>query len=315
MAATHVVVCGACGRSCRWSGGLDLNCSHYFHVVDGTDSVCYKLRNFDQSVETGNFQANQAGEDFALTLTVDLHQPDTLMGFSDGAGVRLMLWERGDVMPLKSSQSCALAPGFEHFVAIERHVVQRMSPPYNDVDCIQDANFTMQTCLRWCWERDYYVNCSCYSSETFASTCTICDHLTCVNRERREFFAGNCDCKFPCREVLNTASVTSLAYPADNRVSAVARMFEYGENETVLRKNVLKVSLFFKRMEEVHSVEQAAVSGVQVISDIGGALGLCVGASLITLVEFCEFFAMQAGKLCRRRRPTAVTSIEVKQAA
>ena len=52
------------------------------------------------------------------------------------------------------------------------------------------------------------------------------------------------------------------------------------------------LNVYYNRMVTTVSKETAAITGWQVISDLGGSLGLCLGASLCTVVEFLEFFSM-----------------------
>ena len=56
-----------------------------------------------------------------------------------------------------------------------------------------------------------------------------------------------------------------------------------------MKEHYALVTVFFETMEYTKTVQRPAVSYQSVISDIGGLLGVTLGASIITVVELAEF--------------------------
>ena len=63
-----------------------------------------------------------------------------------------------------------------------------------------------------------------------------------------------------------------------------------GLTEQELLRNYAVLQIFFSTLQYVDVVTSPAYSVVTLLSDIGGALGLMLGATILTLYECAEFF-------------------------
>ena len=50
--------------------------------------------------------------------------------------------------------------------------------------------------------------------------------------------------------------------------------------------------MYYRTLEVTEVTQNPALTWWQVLSDLGGALGLCLGASVVTAFEFAEFFCV-----------------------
>ena len=57
-----------------------------------------------------------------------------------------------------------------------------------------------------------------------------------------------------------------------------------------MQDNLLAVNIYYKTLEVTEVKQNPSLTWFQVLSDLGGALGLCLGASIVTAFEFIEFF-------------------------
>ena len=290
--------------SCRWQRGNDeINCSRYFELVMTFDGYCYELINYDESPETNDFTAHQAGVDFGLFLAIDIHQEEALIGSrSDGAGVTALLRERHTPINNVLHDFVSLSPGFEYNMAIDKHVTKRLPPPYSDVTCESAPGYTQSSCIEQCRWRAGYQGCSCWSDVSGVKNCTFCSQFTCHNRGDRTYYEGRCQCKPACEETTYQMSVTSLRFPSQLEEEKTIERYRHKYNVTGLRENAVSLRVYFNRMDHTVSAEKPALTATQVVSDLGGSLGLCLGASLITLFEFLECCAQSVSKCCRRCR-------------
>ena len=292
---------------CRWQRFDNFTCSSFFEIFPTNYGVCYKIKNFYRSIP-------QAGQDFGLFLILDLNQPEVLLAeSSEGAGVQLVLFEPGKEMPLERQNSYSLAPGFEHYVALEKHVTKRLSTPYNDLPCVSDADYTQGVCLNDCLMRSVWSDCECFLGTETYDTCTLCDFLRCYNYLAPDFYSGNCNCSLACTEVKYKATVTSQKFPSEVKRQVVSEQYfrHYEGNATLLDQNAMQIFIYFNTLDVTQSEEKASLSMTQVVSDLGGALGLCIGASVVTIFEFIEFCGALIVKRLKRNQVRLFTARKV----
>jgi len=78
-----------------------------------------------------------------------------------------------------------------------------------------------------------------------------------------------------------------------------------GATPAVMSNNTLTLEIYFSTLQYVDVVSVAAYSLMALLSDVGGALSLLLGATLLTVYELLEF-SVQLGHhvTVTRRRPT-----------
>jgi len=78
------------------------------------------------------------------------------------------------------------------------------------------------------------------------------------------------------------------------------------ELQKYIEENVLVVQFFFQEMKEEKVGQEKSYDHFKLIGDVGGQLGLLLGASVLTLVEFVDLFFFtlyhQLLRLYRRNR-------------
>ena len=124
-----------------------------------------------------------------------------------------------------------------------------------------------------------------------------------------------CDCPYACSESTYDYSISSTEL-ANEYVVTQAQINDWQyQNKTSIQQNYVSVQIFFRSLTETIVAEIPEVTLVDMFGSIGGQLGLCVGASLITFAEFLEFTGVTLVKFCRRRRQRHADVIKVKPAS
>ncbi|XP_070576332.1 acid-sensing ion channel 2-like [Ptychodera flava] len=105
-----------------------------------------------------------------------------------------------------------------------------------------------------------------------------------------------CVCPQSCREIYYEERMSMSLWPSNIYLKNLLRTIHSLNNKTLnindkysTRENLVSLAVYFEelnydRMEELPSYEL-----FQLVSDIGGALGLFIGLSLLTVFEFFEF--------------------------
>eukprot|EP00794_Sanderia_malayensis_P009292 gene9292-10273_t len=174
--------------------------------------------------------------------------------------------------------------------------VERMFGKYSEDNCIALCYF--KQCLEVCNDLMPFVR-YLFPKMSF-------DHSTEKSRPCAEnFFAFQfnmeaCKCNAPCFEVVYEKTIHTMQWPQGNqlqqlkdaiRQSPINQSFQHLTEED-FKKNFIRLQIKFPR-SIIHLMEEEALySAGSFVSEIGGLMGLFLGASLISLVEV--FFVIMA---------------------
>ena len=166
---------------------------------------------------------------------------------------------------------------------------------YNDCKNTCEANFIKNKC-----------NCSLIISKNTTRICYLDDQLfqsdfECINSAFKQFSIdslniNNCDCPIECKRTFYTYSSSYSLFPTrkyseyiletDSFKSKYPNITTYEE----LKKNIARVEIFFDDMTETVIEESVKTEMSDLISNLGGILGLFLGLSFLSLIEFVEVF-------------------------
>ncbi|KAB0399293.1 hypothetical protein E2I00_003111, partial [Balaenoptera physalus] len=98
---------------------------------------------------------------------------------------------------------------------------------------------------------------------------------------------GPCFCPTPCNLTRYGKEISMVRIP--NRGSARYLARKYNRNETYIRENFLVLDVFFEALTS-EAMEQRAAYGLSaLLGDLGGQMGLFIGASVLTLLEILDY--------------------------
>ena len=196
--------------------------------------------------------------------------------------------------------------GFNNF-AIEREFVEKLGMPYNDCIKQKEYNFnayhksdlflqyfiqnnksySQKDCLDLCIEQVIITKCNCYSQ--LLGSLQQCNKTDCVDdfiikyATQRLQFPDNCldQCKPECD--LNSLKIEH------NHISLVSDEFKSVYNIT---KNdtdkIVSINVFYSDFKFTIIKQIPKMSLIDLISNLGGLLGLFVGISFLTFIEIIQ---------------------------
>ena len=80
-----------------------------------------------------------------------------------------------------------------------------------------------------------------------------------------------------------------MKFPDNFTVNAMSQYGVQASDYEDFKSNVVSLRLFFNSMKMEVTTQKPAMAPVQLFSQIGGLLGLFIGASMMTLLEFFDF--------------------------
>ena len=198
----------------------------------------------------------------------------------------------------------AISTGSHSFIGLKKHKQSILPKPYAESNCVDTRNYNRLACLEKCnnlaeWTSEPNCSCDIYLSEG-ERACTMYDLFFCVwtyqfnnyLENNRASQAEQCDCPHPC-DVVHYDQVVSTVSLSSPQVNFRARVDNWPhQNATEIEDNYVSLLVYFRSFTETHTLEKPAMEIYDVFANIGGQLGLCVGASLITIVEFLELLAI-----------------------
>ncbi|XP_033631955.1 acid-sensing ion channel 2-like isoform X1 [Asterias rubens] len=295
---------------CKWRSSVNCTFQNFTQVL--TDfGVCYTFNNPPDKASA--LRVQETGYDSGLYLRLNLEQYDYFFGTSKGAGFKVMIHKQGEY-PFVKQLGFAVSPGFETLVTLKSTQLVNLEKPYVsqcvEENFIEGFKYTVETCQALCKMTHIVNRCGCKTSDLPAGPdldtvrfCTYGELERCVQPELRKWHfisdvVDHCNCSLPCHRQVFTPRISEVFWPAEHISKALQEAFN--SSESFLRRNIIDLVIFFEELnyEEIRQVPDYTITDL--LSDVGGYMGLMVGASLITFLEFVDFLVVNLIEYCRR---------------
>ncbi|KAL9964428.1 hypothetical protein ACROYT_G028070 [Oculina patagonica] len=290
---------------CTWNGE---HCSYRnFTAVLTSMGLCHTFNSGKDGQPI--LKVQQAGTDSGLHLILDVQQYDYgATGFR--AGLKILIHHQ-ETPPIVSQLGFAVGPGTSTYAAIHEQRVINLPAPYesncldkNETNIPGYSKYTTLACMLTCQTKYVVRKCGCRDvgmpDVGNASVCSPLESIDCVHKEKGNFQklkGRKCDCPVPCDIVSFKPVLSYAAFPNDQYVVRLNELNTDGNNvsantlkgiQEYISQNMLELTVYFPELN-YHLIEQKpAYDSESLLGEIGGQVGLCVGASLLTVLEFCD---------------------------
>ncbi|CAH1252952.1 ASIC5 [Branchiostoma lanceolatum] len=210
---------------------------------------------------------------------------------------------------MMDTQGIALAPGNHAFIAVKQILYENHVPPWGvcqDLQLEYYDTYTLNGCYLECRSKHVLRNCSCRSYD-LPGTEPSCDPptmFTCVKAVLDQVTRGElkCNCPVPCSMTSYSTSVSYAGWPNIHTRDFVGPSL--GMEPSYLGENAVVFSVYYEKLNYQKIRQLKAMDEGQLSSNIGGMMGLFIGASLLTLLEVWEYLWQRLkGLLGQNRRP------------
>ncbi|CAH1776112.1 unnamed protein product [Owenia fusiformis] len=306
-------------QSCSFNG-YECEASNFEEFLNTEYGNCFTFNN-KKSRKGESLRSTKAGYQHGLNLVLYLDGRNYMPGITQGSGAILVVHEF-DTTPYPSQAGIAINVGTETRLALKMVDIKRLGGIYGD--CTFDSTwekdygalYTQQSCIETCQHRGIMELCGChvhgykeYYPIHFRSNGTLCEtdaELLCAFKLKRDYLKGNytCDCNQPCDERIYEYSTSSNDWPHTAYEDTVKELgcSDDVDDEKIcedvsspqfnVRDDYLSLRLFYQTLNYESIEEELDYSIANFLSDIGGTVGLWIGASVLTAVEGLEMVAL-----------------------
>ena len=279
------------------------------------------------------------GPNYGIEFVMYVNQSDTIDNFIyKDHGILVILHSHED-FPQFWFDGFLINSGMSHQLRIEKSDIVRLPEPYPS-HCMKEyppclykfpGKYTVSSCLTACyfqrmlkacgatmrgWEEYQYENMS-DQIEKYKRDMSEKDRRQCMD-DLQHWFIGNiseCDCHVACEERRYKHVNTPRRWPGKSVEKHLKTGFQaaFGQNITSeeIMDSFYRIKLYYSKLEYNTINEKPAYSWDQILSDLGGQLGLAIGASILSLVELVVLAILKC--YSRRKKCTTVITVQEKQ--
>uniref|UniRef100_A0A8C9Q899 Acid sensing ion channel subunit 3 n=1 Tax=Spermophilus dauricus TaxID=99837 RepID=A0A8C9Q899_SPEDA len=287
-----------------------------FTVIFTRMGQCYTFNSGANGAELLTTPKGGAGN--GLEIMLDVQQEEYLPVWKDmeetpfEAGIRVQIHSQEEP-PIIDQLGFGAAPGYQTFVSCQKQQLSFLPPPWGDCSSVSlDPDFEP--------ELSDPLSPSPSPSPNPPYSLMGC-RLVCETR----YVARKCGCRMMHMPggapVCSPQQYKDCANPAlwiPSRAAARYLARKYNRSEAYIAENVLILDIFFEALNFETVEQKKAYEVSELLGDIGGQMGLFIGASLLTILEIldylCEVFRDRVlGYFWNRRRSQSHSSTTLLQ--
>ncbi|XP_012374876.1 acid-sensing ion channel 1 isoform X2 [Dasypus novemcinctus] len=299
--------------SCHFRGEV---CSaEDFKVVFTRYGKCYTFNSGRDG--RPRLKTMKGGTGNGLEIMLDIQQDEYLpvWGETDEtsfeAGIKVQIHSQ-DEPPFIDQLGFGVAPGFQTFVACqEQRQLIYLPPPWGTCKAVtMDSDFfdsySITACRIDCETRYLVENCNCRMVHMpgDAPYCTPEQYKECAD-PALDFLVEKdqeyCVCEMPCNLTRYGKELSMVKIPSKASAKYLAKKFN--KSEQYIGENILVLDIFFEVLNYETIEQKKAYEIAGLLGDIGGQMGLFIGASILTVLELFDYaYEVIKHKLCRREK-------------
>ncbi|XP_040926685.1 acid-sensing ion channel 1B isoform X1 [Betta splendens] len=248
-----------------------------------------------------------------LELMLDIQQDEYLpvWGETDEtsfeAGIKVQIHTQ-DEPPFIDQLGFGVAPGFQTFVSCQEQRLTYLPPPWGDCKSTpMNSDFfntySITACRIDCETRYLVENCNCRMVHMpgDAPYCTPEQYKECAD-PALDFLVERdndyCVCETPCNLTRYGKELSFVKIPSKASAKYLAKKFN--KTEQYISDNILVLDIYFEALNYETIEQKKAYELAGLLGDIGGQMGLFIGASILTILELFDYlYEVIKFKLCR----------------
>ena len=261
-------------------------CKNDFVPIITNLGYCYSF-NAREPLEYVRMTGTRAG----LYLLINIEQAmEYIASFNGNAGVRIAIHPQG-ILPEPDERGIAVPPGKNGYISLktiytdDQTKKSQCTSHDSSLEYFPNFTYSVSSCRANSELKNNVKHCNCLDSRAThfppnINKCTISD-LCCGLSAL--FALDSSKCQPSCRRKEYQASVSYADFPSIDLGLSIANRYNISIDQVY--QDILAVNIYFEDLAITKSETTNSYSFVALLSDIGGQLGLFVGASVISMLE------------------------------
>ncbi|XP_078483018.1 acid-sensing ion channel 1C isoform X2 [Ciona intestinalis] len=288
-----LLACNYRGRFCN---------ADNFTTVYTRYGKCYT---FNSGVKQPPLKTLKGGVDNGLELLLDTQQNEYMPVWKETdeitieAGFKVQIHVQSEP-PFIHELGFGISPGFQTLVSTQEQRITFLPNPWgkcrNGFDKSEHyhfPNYSISACRISCETLYVYLHCNCRMIHMPGKEryCTPEEYKTCADKALDFLVMTDdqlCVCETPCEVIRYNLEMSTLQLPSTQASSYLA--YKYQVSEDYVRKNFAKLNIFFEALNYETIEQKVAYEIPGLFGDIGGQMGLFIGASILTILELVDYF-------------------------
>jgi hypothetical protein len=216
---------------------------------------------------------------------------------STAAGLSVLVHDQ-DQYPFTDSLGYTIQAGSVTTISITYMEMSRLTYPYGDCSdekpagYLYDMVYSTEGCQRSIMQEKIISTCNCYDpnfpvlpNNTYPA-CVIPQDMECWKNVTNS--TESADCSQPCNEAMYTITTSAAKWPASSSnfmPGCVEGMYNQSCQETY-DENMMMVEIYYEKLNYESVSESPDVPISIMLSNLGGLIGLFLGMSVVSLIEF-----------------------------
>ncbi|XP_078662536.1 acid-sensing ion channel 2-like isoform X1 [Branchiostoma floridae x Branchiostoma belcheri] len=283
--------------NCEWRGS-PCSAKNFTHTFTHLGN-CYTFNGMTLSRKV--LSSSKPGEGNGLKVTINIEN-DEYMATNDvagdamDAGIKVMVHPQHEP-PFVKELGFAVSPGFHTFVAIRKEVITTLPAPYGN--CQQRGgqkyypDYSLSACRIECETEHVVHECGCRLVEMPGEHVPVCtpERYQCAYEKLVQVSDGEqCawQCRIPCHATSYEWTLSSSKLRPKSHLSH-AHIRGLNVTEEQILDNIAVLNVYYEALNYESIVQIPAIETEGLLGDLGGQMGLFLGASFLTLVEVFEY--------------------------
>lgn len=245
---------------------------------------------------------NGTGARLGLRLLLNISQNQYAASPNLDAGVKIAIHRQSEP-PEPDDQGIGIPPGRNAFINIrQQNIIDKTGASCNSEDQVSqlnflqhDFNYSAAACANDCFYTQIARACNCVISNEYPAdrqpftSIPLCrsKDMCCVLAQQTT--AVSCPCLPSCNSTFYQVTSSYSSFPAN---------FFATKGLVDPDNNLLTANIFYESLSITEQVTSSSYDVVSLLSDIGGQLGLFLGISIISLIEFVFWLVDETKDRC-----------------
>nr|XP_033773255.1 acid-sensing ion channel 2-like isoform X1 [Geotrypetes seraphini] len=284
--------------SCKYRGE---QCGpHNFSAVFTRYGKCYMFNSGQDGYPL--LTTVKGGTGNGLEIMLDIQQDEYLPIWGDKeettfeAGVKVQIHSQSEP-PFVQELGFGVAPGFQTFVATQEQRLTYLPPPWGECQAAEMGSdffpvYSITACRIDCETRYIVENCNCRMVHMpgDAPFCTPEQYKECAEPALgllAEKDSNFCICRVPCNLTRYNKELSMVKIPSKTSAKYLEKRFN--KSEKYISENILILDVYFEALNYETIEQKKAYEVAGLLGDIGGHMGLFIGASILTILELLDY--------------------------